>query len=198
MSGLKFHPQKSTEHFKQRKTHKNIGHLKTDNWPQNSIPSLQSILSLNVKDSLLSSDNCVITLNVQSKNSEPQTTITIFNINEISWRLFKPIEAWKKVINPNWSQSVEAITEDFYKKNQNFFKNYFKKFPRALAKQSITKIKRQKRTILLNIQKKQSRALPHPMEKNQSRIQNSSPKEPEGRLGKICQHFQQQYTYVSR
>ena len=57
-----------------------------------------------------------MTVKIQSKNSEPQTTITKFTINIANWDLFTSNEAWKKVTNPNRSQSAEALTEDFYKK----------------------------------------------------------------------------------
>ena len=65
----------------------------------------------------------------------------------------------EKVTNPNRSQSTEALPKDFYKKNLYFFKicytsvRYIKTLPQALGEQSITKTKRQKRTILQNIQK---------------------------------------------
>ena len=38
--------------------------------------SLQSILSWNAADSPFCNDHCMITVNIQSKNSEPRTTIT--------------------------------------------------------------------------------------------------------------------------
>ena len=79
-------------------------------------PSLQLILSWNVTDSPKCSNHCMITVNIQSKNSEPQTTITKFNTNKANWHLFTSNETWKKVTNPVTSQSAEVLTEDFYKK----------------------------------------------------------------------------------
>ena len=73
----------------------------------------QPILSWDVTDSPTSSDQCVITVNVQSKKSEPQSTITKFNINKTNWYLFASNQAWKKVTNPNRSQSAEARIELF-------------------------------------------------------------------------------------
>ena len=85
-------------------------------------PSLQPILSLNATDSPLCIDICMITVNIQSKNSEPQTRITKFNINKANWRLFTSFEAWKEVTNQNRSQSAETPTKYFYKKNIYFRK----------------------------------------------------------------------------
>ena len=79
-------------------------------------PSLQPIPSWNVTDSPLSSEHCVITVNIQIKNSEPQTTITKFNINKANWHLYTSNEAWEKATNLNRSQTAETLTEDFYKK----------------------------------------------------------------------------------
>ena len=69
--------------------------------------------------------------------------------------LYTSNEAWKKVTNPNRSQSAEALTEDFYKKNQISEKSAVpvieiekKTLPQALVEQWTTKIKIQKRTIL--------------------------------------------------
>ena len=76
--------------------------------------SLQAILSWNVADSSLSFQHCMITVNVQSKNSEPLRKVSKFNINQANWHLFTLNKAWKKVTNPNQSQSAEALTEDFY------------------------------------------------------------------------------------
>ena len=44
----------------------------------------------------LSSDHCVITVNVQRKILEPQSTIIKFNTNEVSWQLFTSNETWNK------------------------------------------------------------------------------------------------------
>ena len=57
-------------------------------------PSLQPILSWNVTDSPLCSEHCMITVNIQSKSSELQTTITKFNINKVNWHLLTSNEAW--------------------------------------------------------------------------------------------------------
>ena len=81
-------------------------------------PLLQPILSLIVTDSPLCRDHCNITVNIQSKNSETQTEITKLNINKANWHLFTSNEAWNEVTNPNLSQPAEALTKDFYKKNQ--------------------------------------------------------------------------------
>ena len=75
-----------------------------------------------MKDSLCS-DYCMITVNIQSKNSEPQTIITKFNINKANCHLFTSTEAWKEVTNPNQSQSAEALTKDFQKKILNSAKS---------------------------------------------------------------------------
>ena len=79
-------------------------------------PSLQPILHWSVTDSPLSSDYYMKTVNIQSKDSEPQTIITKININKANLHLLTWNEAWKEVTNPNWSQSAEALTKDFYKK----------------------------------------------------------------------------------
>ena len=50
-------------------------------------PSLHPILSWSVTDSPLCGDHCTITVNIQSKNSEVQTTTTKFNINKANWHL---------------------------------------------------------------------------------------------------------------
>ena len=60
-------------------------------------PSLQPILSWNVTDSPKCSDHCMITVNIQSKNSERKITITKFNINKAKWHLFTSNETWKKI-----------------------------------------------------------------------------------------------------
>ena len=83
-------------------------------------PSLQPILSWNVTDSPLCSEHCMITVNIQNKNSEPQTTITKFNINKANWHIVSSKEAWQEVANPNRSQSAEALTKDLYKKKSTF------------------------------------------------------------------------------
>ena len=75
-----------------------MGHLKIDILPHNSIPPLQLILSRRITESPLSSDHFVITVNVESKNSEPQTSITKFNIIKANWHLFTSNEACEKVI----------------------------------------------------------------------------------------------------
>ena len=77
-------------------------------------PFLQPILHWNVTDSPLSYDDYMVTVSVQSKNSEPHTTITKFNINKTNCYLLTSNEAWRKTTNPNWPQSAEALTEDFY------------------------------------------------------------------------------------
>ena len=91
-------------------------------------PSLQSILSWIVTGSPLSSDHCLITVNIQSKNSEPQTTITKFNTSKVNWYLFKSNETKNHVTNQNRSQSAEALTEDFHKKKSYFFQNLLYKW----------------------------------------------------------------------
>ena len=145
----------------------------------------------------------MITGNVQSKNSEPQTTTTKFKINKADWHLFTSSEAWKKVTNPNRSQSAEVLTENFYKKKFKIFRNLLyqwqekKILPQALLEKSNTKIKGQKWTILRNSLENQLQASPHPVENCHSRIQKSSQKEEKGRQGKICQRSQQQYAYKS-
>ena len=60
----------------------------------------------------------MITVKIQSKNSELQTAITKFNMNKAHWHLFTSNETWKEVTNPNRPQSAEALTKDFYKKLQ--------------------------------------------------------------------------------
>ena len=86
-------------------------------------PFLQPILSWNVIDSPACSDHWMITVNIQSKNSGPQTAITKFNINKANWHLFTSNEAWKEVTNPNRSQSTEAQTKYFHKKKSKFPQN---------------------------------------------------------------------------
>ena len=147
MSGLMFHQQKQTKHFKRQKTHKNIGHLKIGSWPHNTSPSLQPIVSWNFKGSHISKDHCVRTVSFQSKNSGPQTTITKFNINKGNWHLFTSNEAWNKVTNPNRSQSAEALTEDFYIKIPFFLKICYtsdriikKHFPKSLWSSQLQKL----------------------------------------------------------
>ena len=99
-------------------------------------PSLQPILSWYVTDSSKCSDHCMITVSIQSKNSEPQTTITKFNINKANWHLLTSNETWKKVTDPVRSQSAEPLTKDFYKENpilaQNNKKEDWEKFARSL------------------------------------------------------------------
>ena len=96
----------------------------------------------------------MITVNIQSKNSEPQTTVTKFNINKANWHLFMSDESWKKVTNPNRSQSAEALTKDFYKNLQTSAKSAIQviDIKKHLLKPSwssqLQKNKRQKRTIL--------------------------------------------------
>ena len=68
-----------------------------------AFPSLQPILSWNVTGSPLSRNHYV-------------------NINKANMHLFTSNEAWNEVANPIRSQSAEALTEGFYKKNPNFFK----------------------------------------------------------------------------
>ena len=121
MSGLKFYQQKSTKRFEQRKTHKNIGHLKIGNRPPLTCPSLQPIPSWNDTDSPLSSDDFVITVSVQSKNSEPQSTITKFNIKNANWQLFTSNQTWKPVTVSNRSQSLQSLTK--IKKKSKFLQN---------------------------------------------------------------------------
>ena len=60
----------------------------------------------------------MITDNFQSKNSEPQTTITKLKKNKANWHLFTSNEALKQVTNPNQSQTAEALPKDFHKKIQ--------------------------------------------------------------------------------
>ena len=135
----------------------------------------------------------MIAVNIQSKSSEPQTTITKFNINKANWHLFTSNEAWKEVTNTNPLQSVEALTNDFYKKIKISAKcaipmiEIQKHFPRPWWSSPLQKLRDQKERFQHVIEWK----------KNQSRFQNSSPKEKEGRLGKICQLSLQQYTYKS-
>ena len=119
MSSHKFNQQKPTKLFKRRKTHKNIGHLKICNWPHTSFPLLQPILCWNVADSPLSSDHSLITVSVRSKNFEPQTPTTKFNINNVNGLLFSSFETWKRNTNPYRSQNAEAIIESFYKKKKS-------------------------------------------------------------------------------
>ena len=85
-------------------------------------PSVQPILSWNVTDSPLCCDHCMITVNIQSKIAEPQTTIRKFNTKRANWHPFTSIEAWKEVTNPNQSQSAEALTKDFYRKKKTNFR----------------------------------------------------------------------------
>ena len=84
--------------------------------------TLQPIQPWNVTEDPFCNDHCMITVNIQRKNSEPQSTIPKFNINKANWYLFTSSEARKEVTNPNHSQSAEALTKDFYQKNPNFRK----------------------------------------------------------------------------
>ena len=79
-----------------------------------SIPLFTGHSFWNVTENPSSSDHCLITKNVQSKNSEPRSTIRKLNINKANWHLFTSKEAWKQVKNPNLSQFAEVLTEDFY------------------------------------------------------------------------------------
>ena len=80
-----------------------------------AFPSLQAILSCNVSDRPLKFSHCVITVCVQSKKSEPQTTVANFNINKANWHLFTSNYAWRQVTNRDQSQTVEALAEVFEK-----------------------------------------------------------------------------------
>ena len=110
-----------------------------------------------------------MTINVHSKNSQPQTTITKFNIIKQTDNSYHQMKHGKKTTNPYRSQSAEPLTEDFFYK----IIRIASKSAIPLVEQSITKTKRQKRTVLQNIQENQSRATPHLVEKNQSIIQKS-------------------------
>ena len=119
---LQFYRQKRTKHFNSGRHTRTSGTSKAAIGLTIASPSLQPILSWNVTDSPLCNDHCMITVNVQSKNSEPQATITKFNINKANWHLFTSIKVWKEIKNPNRSQSAEALAKDFLKKNLNFRK----------------------------------------------------------------------------
>ena len=58
----------------------------------------------------------MITVSIESKNAEPQTIITKFNISQANWHLFTPNETPKEGTSPNHSQSAEDLAKDFYKK----------------------------------------------------------------------------------
>ena len=92
------------------------------NKPHYSIPSLQAITSWNVTDIPSCSDHRMITVNIQSKISEPQTKITKFNINKANSHLFTSNEAWKEVTNPNRTQSAESRTKIFSIKKSKYRK----------------------------------------------------------------------------
>ena len=123
ISYLKFYQQNQLNILNDGRHIRKSGTSKLQSDLTQATPSLQPILSWTVTDSPLSSDNCVITVTVQSKISEPQTLITKFNIDKANWRLFTSIDARMQVTNPNRSQSAEARTEDFYKKKTKFPQN---------------------------------------------------------------------------
>ena len=81
-------------------------------------------------------------------------------MNKANWHFFTSNEAWKEITNINLSQSAEALINDFYNKKSKFLRSLI-----YLVEQSITKTKRQKRTILQIIQKNQARVTPHPVKK---------------------------------
>ena len=60
---------------------------------QDHSPSLEPVLFWIVTGSPLSSDHCVLTVNIQSKHSKPQTTNTKLNINKANWHISTSNEA---------------------------------------------------------------------------------------------------------
>ena len=75
--------------------------------------SVQPIWFWNVTDIHICSDYCMITVNIHSKSSEPQTTIKKFIISEADWHLLISNESWKELTNPNRLHPTEALNKDF-------------------------------------------------------------------------------------
>ena len=172
----------------------NIGHLKIGNWPHDSIPlsTAHHILECQRK-------SCMITVNIQSKNSELQTTTTI---NKAIWHLFTSSETWKEVTKPADHNLLKRWPKIFIKKNPNFRKICYtsdrkkKHFPKPWWSSQLQKL-RDKREQFYKIFKKTNYEQDLIQWKKAIAEFKSLAKKQEGRLWKNCQLSQQQYTYKS-
>ena len=92
-------------------------------------------------------------------------------------------------MNPSRSQSAEALTDGFYKEIQ------VSSTPAILVIKKKHFSKPWWRERFCKIFRKKIASYTSSRGKSQSKFQKSSQKEQEGRLGRICQLSQQQYTY---